>query len=82
MLGIDEYLLPVREYVASFGGDLLGDLPVQGLEIESVLLDMPMELVVVGEQGIDRLLAAPPTQHLTTAVMPVFHRLRVRMERA
>lgn len=79
---IDEFLLPVWEYVASFGGDLLEEdqLRAGGMSIDSVLLDMPLELVVVTETEQLRVFAAPPTQHLETSVMPVLHRIAVRLE--
>lgn len=79
--GLDEFLLPMWEYVAAFGGDLLpeGDM-AEVLQVDSMELRMPMEVVVVGDAHVEELLAAPPTLHLTTSFMPAFHGLRIRLE--
>jgi hypothetical protein len=78
--GLDEFLLPLWEYVASFVVPIHEG--VGSMTLESVFLDMPMELAVEDREDGRRLLAAPPTQHLTTSVMPAFHRIRVRLEPA
>lgn len=79
--GLDEFLLPMWEYVASFGGDLLpeGDM-ADVLQVDVMELQMPMEVVVVGDGHVGQVLAAPPTVHLTTSFMPAFHGLRIRLE--
>ena len=52
------------------------------LTVESMGFDLPFELNVrVDPDGRAELHAAPPTQELETSVMPVFHRLVVRMVR-
>ncbi len=51
-----------------------------GLTIEELRLDLPIELdVLVDENGQVELQSAPPTQQIETSVMPVLHRLMVRM---
>ena len=52
------------------------------LTVESMAFDLPFELEMrVDSRGRCELHAAPPTQELETSVMPVFHRLTVRMVR-
>jgi hypothetical protein len=75
--GLDEFLLPLDEYVTSFGLSLDG--VDSGMQIDSLLLEMPVELVVESHPAGWRLLTAPPTQHLTTSLMPVFHQIRLRL---
>lgn len=79
--GLDEFLLPMWEYVASFGGDLLpeGDM-AEVLQVNAMELQMPMEVVIVGGGPVEQVLAAPPTVHLATSFMPAFHGLRIRLE--
>jgi hypothetical protein len=46
--------------------------------VESAAIDTPVELDVrVDESGAVSLLGAPPTQHVETTYMPVFHRMRI-----
>lgn len=53
-----------------------------GLLVEEVRLELPVELrVEVDEHGQVRVSGAPPTQHVETTVMPVFHRMSLRVTR-
>jgi len=51
-----------------------------GMTVHEVALDLPLELDVdtLGDGSL-RLGASPPTQIVETSVMPVFHRLVVRI---
>jgi hypothetical protein len=76
----DEALVAFGELVAGFGPDeeALGG----GLWVERVSLDLPFELeVAAAADGGVILGGAPPTQHLETSIMPVLHRLRLRITR-
>ena len=76
----------LRPFTALFSGvaDLDADLadPATGLalRLERARLDLPVELhVEVDEGGAVRLLGAPPTQHVATTWMPVWHRMRLEV---
>jgi hypothetical protein len=46
--------------------------------MERAVLDTPLELSVeVAEDGSVALATAPPTQHVETTYMPVFHQIRM-----
>lgn len=63
--------------------DLESAAPADGLLVEEVRLELPVELrVEVEEDGQVRVSGAPPTQHVETTVMPVFHRLSLRVTRS
>ena len=50
--------------------------------MSSIELDLPLELDVESDDAaglVHAVRASPPTQHVRTTVMPVFHRLRVRV---
>jgi hypothetical protein len=50
------------------------------LTVESLRFDFPFEVEVrADEHGRVRLGAAPPTQEVETSIMPVFHRLVIRV---
>jgi len=49
--------------------------------VTGVELDLPVELEVrIGDDGRPRIGASPPTQIVETSVMPVLHRLAVRID--
>ncbi|MCC6318284.1 MAG: hypothetical protein IT361_11400 [Gemmatimonadaceae bacterium] len=50
----------------------------QMMEIDQVSLDLAIECHVRPDGNV---VASPPTQYIATSVMPVFHRLRLRVER-
>ena len=80
----DEALLPFWEMVGDFvSGSGRGVGGESGeLRTEEVLLDLPVELELrVAEDGSVRIGGAPPTQRIRTSVMPVFHRMRLRVVR-
>lgn len=50
--------------------------------VRSLALDLPIELSVERDAaGRLAVLASPPTQRVATSVLPVFHRMRLRIER-
>ena len=59
------------------GVELEGALPVRALALE-----LPVELAVERDaSGALAVLASPPSQRVATSVLPVFHRMAVRIER-
>jgi hypothetical protein len=83
----DEALVSVAELVAGFGPDadeLVSEVADAGrMRIERVTLDLPVEIeVVVDATGDVCLGSSPPTQHIATTIMPVLHRLRMRIVRS
>jgi hypothetical protein len=78
-------LMPVSELVGK-----LTDYPKfmadpqtgQAMTIEQLTVDMPIELkVAVNPDGTVNVKGSPPTQLIQTTVMPVFHRMRVKVVR-
>jgi hypothetical protein len=53
----------------------------QQLSIEEVSITLPVELAVRQAGAGTTVVASPPTQYTETTVMPVFHRLSMRLER-
>ncbi|WP_163664379.1 hypothetical protein [Adonisia turfae] len=52
----------------------------QVLTVEAIKVDMPIELrVTVDDAGQVTLKGAAPTQRTTTTVLPVFHRMQMRI---
>lgn len=50
--------------------------------VRSLSLDLPVELSVGrGPDGRLTVLASPPTQRIATSFLPVFHRMRVHIQR-
>lgn len=82
---IDQALLPLHEFISSFTAGLSGtmndDDDIQQMSIESVTLDLPIEIdAVTDNDGRLILGGGPPTQIIETTFMPVFNRLRVVLE--
>jgi hypothetical protein len=49
-----------------------------GMRMERAAIDTPIELdVLVDEDGAVSIVGAPPTQHIETTYMPVFHQIDV-----
>lgn len=78
---VDEYLHPVArmfEGVSDLDARLTDERLGMAMLVEEMRLDLPIELgVVTHESGRVELASAPPTQHVQTTYMPVFHRLRL-----
>jgi hypothetical protein len=49
------------------------------VSISEMNIDLPFELDLLQESDAWQLDAAPPTQKIETTVMPVWHRLRLRV---
>ena len=81
----DELHLPFGRFL----GELVdieaqvSDLPdVQALSIEQIRVDLPVEMrLEVGSDGRLQVLGSPPTQRTETTILPVFHRLVLRVVR-
>ena len=85
MWALDEHLHPFQSL---FTG--LADLEARmsapelgvAMQVERAAFDLPVELhVEVGDDGDVRLIGAPPTQQVETSWMPVFHQIRLTVER-
>ena len=69
----------VSEFVVSLA-DLAADRTGERTIIDSVTVDLPVELAVtVGSDGRVELGSGPPTQRVETSFMPVFHRMKVKV---
>jgi hypothetical protein len=51
----------------------------EAVSISEINVDLPFELNLLQESGAWQLDAAPPTQKIDTTVMPVWHRVRLRV---
>ena len=83
----DQALVSFAELVAGFSPDedeLVSEVVGAGrMRVERVTLDLPVEIeVAVDAAGEIRLGSSPPTQHVATTIMPVLHRLRMRIVRS
>ena len=47
--------------------------------VSEIKVDLPIELNLLHEQGVWQLDASPPTQKIETTVMPVWHRVQLRV---
>jgi len=72
--------------LADFLGDLVSAAGVEtdsmapeAMVVSEIRLDLPFELDLLEEQGAWQLDAGPPTQWIETSVMPVWHRLRIKV---
>lgn len=73
--GLAEFLGELAS-AASVDPDSAGEETVQVSEIK---VDLPIELNLLQERGVWQLDASPPTQQVETTVMPVWHRVRLRV---
>jgi hypothetical protein len=51
------------------------------MSVRGLRLDLPVELTVAHEGERLAVLASPPSQRVATTILPVFHRMTVRIER-
>jgi hypothetical protein len=51
----------------------------ESILVSEIKVDLPIELNLLQEEGVWQLDAAPPTQKTETTVMPVWHRVRLRV---
>lgn len=78
----DDLLLPVAKLIYDLTNyeQPFDPKTGQAMTIEQIRLDMPIELRVgVDNEGTVHLKGAPPTQRLETTIMPVFHRMKLRI---
>jgi hypothetical protein len=82
----DESLLHFSAFVESLTADLGGRVTdeddIASMSVEEVLVTMPVELEISIDENAHLVVGgAPPTQRTETSVMPVFHRLTLRLVR-
>ena len=82
----DESLLHFSAFVESLTADLGGRVTdeddIASMSVEEVLVTMPVELEISIDESAHLVVGgAPPTQRTETSVMPVFHRLTLRLVR-
>jgi hypothetical protein len=82
----DESLLYFSAFVesltADIGGRVTDEHDIASMSVEEVLVTMPVELEInIDENAHVVVGGAPPTQRTETSVMPVFHRLTLRLVR-
>ncbi len=77
----DEYLHPFSTLcvgIADLDAELVDSDFGVAMRLERATLDLPIELDVrSGDDGRVEIISAPPTQHVETTYMPVFHRIRL-----
>lgn len=79
---LSDRLPPLSEFLAELAavGNIDPDSAVEeAVSITEIKVDLPFELNLLEELGAWQLDAAPPTQRIETTVMPVWHRLRLRV---
>ena len=55
---------------------LAPDGRAEGMYVEELRVDLPVELeILVDDSGAVRLAGSPPTQYTQTTIMPVFHQM-------
>ncbi len=78
---IDEALVPLAsliEGLAAVGGQQRDEQLGVSMSIESMKLDLPVELdILTDDNGQVIIGGAPPTQYTETTIMPVFHQLKM-----
>ena len=80
----DDRYVPVSELVAGLvvdDGEAIDEDVGLAVTLEKIATDFPIELRIEhGETGL-RIVTAPPTQHVETSILPVWHQLRVTIVR-
>ena len=72
----------LAEFLADLAGAASVDPDFAGAEtlsISEIKIDLPIELNLLEESGAWQLDASPPTQKIETSIMPVWHRVRLRV---
>jgi len=81
----DELHLPFSRLLAELVDleEHLSSLPeVKASSVEQIRLDLPLEFLVQSDaDGKLRVLGSPPTQRTETTILPVFHRMVIRVTR-
>lgn len=74
----DKDLQPLSEFVLGLV-DWRDDEETAAI-LEEARLDLPIELAVrIDDDGSVRVVASPPRQQIETSILPVFHRLNIRV---
>jgi hypothetical protein len=70
------------EELTSYDKQIVDPETGYAMTLEQVTVDMPIELkVAVNPDGTVKLTGSPPTQLVSTTIMPVFHHMRLRVVR-
>jgi hypothetical protein len=78
MSWLDEELAPFAALFHGFGD--IGEAFAGGMRPARVRVELPIEFYAeVDDDGGVRLIGAPPTQHVTTSWMPVWHRIALEV---
>jgi hypothetical protein len=82
----DEPLPALAEMVGALFEDIVAlDADGEGARVESLRVELPVEVDIAlaegGEGGVAAVRVSPPTSYTETSVMPVLHRLLLRLER-
>ena len=74
----DEPLPPLSELVGALFEDVVSlEAETDAARVEGLRVDLPIEI----DDTLDTVRCSPPTQYTATSVMPIFHRLTLRLER-
>jgi hypothetical protein len=80
----DDYLHPFEQLFTGLVEfePAVGDLDVgAAMRVTGVKVDVPIELTIgVTDRGTVAMASSPPTQHVATTYMPVFHRIRLSIQ--
>jgi hypothetical protein len=80
MIDASEDLPELMELVLALVDGAMAETPEgEGVVVESMTFDMPVELHVRTESGTLNVVAATPTQKIETSVLPVWHRMRIHV---
>lgn len=82
---IDEAFLEISDFVqelADMEGQVGSEAIGVSMEIEKATMELPVELdIQVDDQGKVYLGAIPPMYYVETTIMPVFHQIKLKVER-
>lgn len=81
-IDLSDRLPGLSEFLAELAGAVVVDADSRAEEtmwVSEIKIDLPIELNLLEELGAWQLDAAPPTQKVETTVMPVWHRVRLRV---
>jgi len=81
-INLADRLPSLADFLAELADAATVDPEVSGddmMLVSEIKVDLPLEMNLMQEQGVWQLDVAPPTQKIATTVMPVWHRVRLRV---
>ncbi|MBL6445548.1 hypothetical protein JMN32_04465 [Fulvivirga sp. 29W222] len=82
---VDEAMLEMSEFVyemSDIDGYLTSEEAEFALKMEGAELDIPVQLDIrVAEDGTVKIGGSPPLYYVETTVMPVFHQMKIHIQR-